>query len=93
MNKKYANDIQIEERFHPGEFIKDELEAREMKQQVLAGKINISKTVLSELIHGKRNLTASLALKLEEALEIKAEFWMKLQTEYDIQSIRQLTQK
>jgi len=89
MNKKiYANDIVLKESFHPGEFIKDELEAREMKQQVLANKMEIAKNVLSEIIHGKRNLTPFLALKLETALGINAEFWMKLQVNYDINLIR-----
>lgn len=89
MNKKlYANDIVLTESFHPGEFIKDELEAREMKQKELSDKMEIAATVLSEIIHGKRNLTPVLALKLEASLGINAEFWMKLQITYDINLIR-----
>jgi antitoxin HigA-1 len=88
MSRIYANDIILKENFHPGEFIKDELDAREMKQQNLADKMEIAKNVLSEIIHGKRNLTPLLALKLETALGIKAEFWMKLQIQYDINIIR-----
>lgn len=89
MNKKlYANDIVLTESFHPGEFIKDELDAREMKQKELSDKMEIAATVLSEIIHGKRNLTPLLALKLEIALGINAEFWMKLQVGYDINKIR-----
>lgn len=89
MNKKiYANDIVLKEIFHPGEFIKDELEARAMKQKELSEKMEIAATVLSEIIHGKRNLTPLLALKLETALGINAEFWMKLQVGYDIHLIR-----
>lgn len=89
MNKKiYANDIVLKEIFHPGEFIKDELEARAMKQKELSDKMEIAATVLSEIIHGKRNLTPLLALKLESALGINAEFWMKLQVGYDIHVIR-----
>lgn len=89
MNKKiYANDIVLKEIFHPGEFIKDELDARAMKQKELSDKMEIAATVLSEIIHGKRNLTPLLALKLEAALGINAEFWMKLQVNYDIHLIR-----
>jgi len=36
---------------------------------------------LSELFKGKRNITAVLALKLEELLGISAEFWLNLQTD------------
>lgn len=89
MNKKYANSIILKDKFHPGEFIKDELEARDMKQKDLAEKMNIAKNVLSEIIHGKRNLTADLSLKLEAALGINAEFWMNLQVGYDIQLLRE----
>lgn len=84
----YANDIVLKENFHPGEFIKDELEARGMKQQQLCDKMEIAKNVLSEIIHGKRNLTPLLALKLETALGINAEFWMRLQINHDINLIR-----
>jgi antitoxin HigA-1 len=87
-NKIYANDIVLKENFHPGEFIKDEIDARGMKQQALAEKIGVAKNVLSEIIHGKRNLTPLLSLKLEEALGIKAEFWMKIQINYEINLIR-----
>jgi addiction module HigA family antidote len=89
MNKKiYANDIVLKENFHPGEFIKDEIDARGMKQQELTEKMGIAKNVLSEIIHGKRNLTPLLSLKLEEALGVNAEFWMKLQINYEINLIR-----
>lgn len=88
MSKIYANNVVLKENFHPGEFIKDELEARGMKQKDLCEKMEIAKNVLSELIHGKRNLTPILALKLETALGINAEFWMKLQVQYDINLIR-----
>ncbi len=88
MSKIYANNVVLNENFHPGEFIKDELVARGMKQSALCVEMHIAKNVLSELIHGKRNVTALLALKLETALGINAEFWMKLQVQYDINLIR-----
>ena len=88
MSKIYANDIVLKENFHPGEFIKDELDARGMKQQELSDNMEIAKNVLSEIIHGKRNLTPVLALKLETALGINAEFWMKLQVNHDINLLR-----
>ncbi len=88
MSKIAANNVVLKESFHPGEFIKDELEARGMKQKELCAKMDIAKNVLSEIIHAKRNLTPILALKLEAALGINAEFWMKLQSQYDINLIR-----
>ncbi len=44
----------------------------------------ISTTQLNEIIKGKRNITADFALLLEKALDIKAEFWMNLQTSYEL---------
>ncbi len=93
MSKIYANDIVLKENFHPGEFIKDELDARDMKQKDLCVKMEIAKNVLSEIIHGKRNITPVLALKLEDALGVNAEFWMKLQSHYDINLIRNSNKK
>lgn len=73
---------------HPGVLLQDELEHRELKQKDLANAMLIAPTVLNEIIHGKRNLTAELALKLEKALDIDAITWMRLQVKFDIDSLR-----
>jgi len=88
MNNNNINELKSRDAFHPGEFIKDELRAREMKQQELADDMGISKTVLSQIIHGKRNITPDIALKLERSLGINAELWMKLQVKYELNTIR-----
>ncbi len=73
---------------HPGFLIKEELEARGMKQKYLAEAMSISATVLSDLINGRRNVTAELALKLEKTLEIPAIFWMNYQSQYELDLLR-----
>ncbi len=73
---------------HPGMLLQDEIEYRGIKQKDLASSMNIAATVLNEIIHGKRNLTADLALKLEKALDVDAITWMRLQVKFDIDSIR-----
>lgn len=73
---------------HPGVLLYDEIEYRGISQKELADSMNIAPTVLSEIIHGKRNLTAALALKLEKALDIDAITWMRLQVKFDIDSLR-----
>ena len=90
MNKKrtLANELVPGSITHPGALLKKELEAREMKQIDLARQIGIAKNVMSELINEKRNITPDLAIKLEAALDIKAEFWMKYQVTYEIDKIR-----
>lgn len=67
---------------HPAEIIKDEFKARGMTQKELAERMGMQASNLSRLLKGE-NITASIAQKLEEALEIPADFWMRLQTQYD----------
>ncbi len=49
--------------------------------------IAIKPNVLSELIHKKRNMTAELAVKIEKVLGIEAEFWMRIQSKYEIDCV------
>lgn len=67
---------------HPAEIIKDEFKARGMTQKELAERMGMQASNLSRLLKGE-NITASIAQKLEDALEIPADFWMRLQTQYD----------
>ncbi|MEM6813326.1 MAG: HigA family addiction module antitoxin [Bacteroidota bacterium] len=83
-----ANDLVPGSAMHPGRLLKEELDAREMKQIDLAKELGIAKNVMSEIINGKRNFTPELAVRLEDALGIKAEFWMKYQMAYEIDKIR-----
>jgi|ERR1035437_4062746 HTH-type transcriptional regulator/antitoxin HigA len=95
MNKshKKANDIIPGDIFHPGEYIKDELEARGFSQQYLVDKTKVSKTEISLVIHGHRDINAKMAVLLEMALGIDAEFWMNLQIKYDIDFVKKKFQK
>lgn len=71
---------------HPGELIKDELNARKMTQKQLSKKTGIQQSVLSETINCKRPISLSLALALEKCFEISAEYWLNLQSQYNIDS-------
>lgn len=82
MNKKHTPFIAT----HPGELIKDELKERNMTQKELSELIGIKPSVLSETINGKRSVSLNVAVALEKALNIPAEFWMNLQTQYDLDS-------
>ena len=69
---------------HPGEVLKDELQSLSISQKDFANDIGVASTQLNEIIKGKRNITADFALLLEKALKIDAEFWMKLQSAYEL---------
>jgi addiction module HigA family antidote len=88
MSKIYANDLTPGKASHPGEVIREEIKARGIQQQELAKQMGIAKTVISEIINGKRNLTPTLSLNLERVLGINAEFWMNFQMQYEIDLIR-----
>ena len=78
--KEIFTDISL----HPGEVIKDELEAREIKKADFASQLGLKASHFSELLHGKRNVSAAVALKLEKLLKVPAEYWMRLQVYHDL---------
>ncbi len=73
---------------HPGEVIKEELEARHISQRHFARQVNISYTALNELLNGKRPLTPATALMFEAALDVPADALMNIQMKYTMQSAR-----
>lgn len=74
---------------HVGEVIKDELAARNMKQSELSELTGIQKSILNDVIKGKRSLTPEMALLLENALDISATFLMNIQTQYELDCAKQ----
>lgn len=80
-----ANNLVPFEPTHPGELIRDELEARNLSQAKLANQIGVSPSLLNEVINGKRAVNTELALLLEAALGIEAELFLKLQSAYNMQ--------
>lgn len=83
------NQITPFEATHPGILIKDELEVRDdIKQKDLAELLGVKPSFLNEIIKGKRPITADLAILLEKILEIPADYWMKFQSQYEIDCAR-----
>ena len=74
---------------HPGEILKDELEYRDISQRKLAEEMGIRYTVLNEILNGHRPLTEKTALLFEAALGIDSEPLMRLQTKYNMLTIKQ----
>jgi addiction module HigA family antidote len=59
----------------------------------LATELGITATRLSEIVNGKRGITADTALRLARYLGTSADFWLGLQLEYDLRIARQVKQK
>ena len=76
--------------FHPGEFLLEEVEERGLKKTELAKGLGLLPGNLSELFRGKRHINARLAVRLEKILDISAEYWIGLQTTYDLTLAREL---
>lgn len=84
MFPKFANLLKLltmtEDFKTPGQLIKQVLKERGLTQRTLAGVIGLSTSHISEIINGKRSVTASLASKISEYLEIPVVALIDLQT-------------
>jgi addiction module HigA family antidote len=69
---------------HPGEILADELQELEMSASELARLIDVPKNRITEIINGKRSITADTALRLGRWFGTSAEFWMNLQKNYEL---------
>jgi addiction module HigA family antidote len=74
---------------HPGQILaKEFLAPLRLTQTALAGALGISVNRLNELVRGKRGITPQTALLLAEYFGNSAEFWMNLQTAFDLTRAR-----
>jgi len=69
---------------HPGYLVEMEIEARGLKKQDVAHDLGIRPQHLSELMSEKRNVSALLAIKLEQVFGIDAGYWLRVQLNYDL---------
>jgi len=78
---------------HPGEILLEEfLKPLALTQVALAEKLDISQNRLNEIIRGKRGVRADTALRLSKVFKTSPEFWMNLQTAYDLYEARHAPQ-
>ena len=78
---------------HPGTIIKSILMSIDKTQQWLADEMGVKKTIISDLVRGKRNVTANLAKEIEKATGYKAKYLLAQQNEYDLFVLRQEEEK
>jgi addiction module HigA family antidote len=71
---------------HPGEILKEEfLEPMGISQYRLAKDISVPPRRINEIVHGKRAITADTALRLGRFFNMSPQFWLNLQTRYDLE--------
>ena len=83
-----ANNLEPYYLTHPGEVIKDELEARGISQRQLAQSIGVKASQLNELLNAKRALSAEMALLIGQALGLDPAPLLALQTDYNLLSAK-----
>lgn len=70
---------------HPGEVLmEDFIKGFGITQNKLAVAIGVPPRRINEIVHGKRAVTADTALRLGKYFGVSAQFWLNLQTQYDL---------
>ncbi len=74
---------------HPGQvLLEDYIKPLRLTQATLAKELGISTNRLNELVRGKRGITADTALRLADRFRTSPEFWMNLQSAYELTEAR-----
>ena len=69
---------------HPGEILKEELEARGISQKKFSEVLHLPYTQLNEILNGKRPVTTDFALMMEAALGVNPELLINMQVRYNM---------
>lgn len=69
---------------HPGEFLREILEELALTQTAFADALGVSPMRVSHALNGDRPVTAELALRLGKALGQTPQYWLNLQSSYDL---------
>ncbi len=71
---------------HPGEVLmEDFIEGLGITQNKLAVSIGVPPRRINEIVHGKRAITADTALRLGRYFGVEPQFWLNLQSRYDLE--------
>lgn len=68
---------------HPGELLKDELDALGMSARKFAAHIRVPANAVTAILNGERAVTAQMAIRLGRAFGTGAAYWMRLQDIYE----------
>ena len=74
---------------HPGEHLAEELTALQMSAAELARQLKVPTNRITEILNGQRGITGDTALRLAHFFGTSAQFWLNLQTLYDLRLAEQ----
>ena len=69
---------------HPGEHLQEELECLPMSAAELARQIKVPSNRISQILKGERDISADTAMRLGHFFGTSAQFWLNLQSTYDL---------
>ena len=83
---------------HPGEILRDELEAFSLSANALAKELDVPVNRITAILHGQRGVTANTALRLARYFGTTPQVWLNLQKTYElrraeIESSREITER
>lgn len=93
VNKKDNNDFMPTIAIAPGETIRENMKYLGMNQKELAARLDITEKHVSNIINGNSPITYETALKLESVIGPSAQFWMNLESNYQLTKARLEEQK
>jgi antitoxin HigA-1 len=71
---------------HPGEILKtDFMEPLGLSVSAVSQAVGVPRTRLNDIVLGRRGITADTALRLARYFRVSAQFWMNLQTHYELE--------
>jgi addiction module HigA family antidote len=78
---------------HPGEHLAEELETLHMSAAELARKLDVPTNRVTQILNGERSITGDTALRLAHFLGTSPEFWLNLQSIYELRVAQQKSGK
>jgi addiction module HigA family antidote len=69
---------------HPGRFLRREIEARELSASRLALDLGVPSGRITDILNGRRSISADTAVRLGRYFGNNPQFWLDLQSQYDI---------
>src|SRR5512141_1468483 len=74
---------------HPGEHLAEQLEELDMSAAALARHLKVPTNRITEILNGQRSITGDTALRLGHFFGTSAQFWLNLQSLYDLRLAEQ----
>jgi addiction module HigA family antidote len=72
---------------HPGRFLKREMQARGLSANRLALDLGVPSGRITDILNGRRSITADTAVRLGRYFGNRAQFWLELQSQYEIATV------